>query len=333
MILVVSHDSETIEACRTLAEDYELLFANTGREGIRAYEHHLLTVQMVVLDSFLDDMLAQDWLRQVSKYSSVPYVIVVASDEVPSWMIESMKAGAMDIIQKNPLHVADLAIAVHQGFDLKNLNLYLNRSKTLSKHADIQARLSSFLDFYKLRKSIGGVVAPHELAMYFPSKSLELELPLEGVIEALHGGDTLPLLKQWKEKPVLLIVEDEPCMREALTLDFSDEFEVISVANMEEAFVEIAHVSELDSAILDIGLSGLSGEKAVPVLKKMFPKIQMVMLSGYQDHPMISKALRHGAADYFLKPVNHLTLRERIYNLLESSLLNRLLGQYMGADG
>ena len=333
LVLVISSDNDVINVSRTLTSDYKLIWAKTGKEGIEAYQHNLMMVQVVVLDADLEDMLAQEWIQHVSRIGSLPYIILTASQGVSKWTIESMKAGAMDTVQKNPLKSVDLAIAVHQGFDLKTMSLHLSRSMSLSKHLHIRARLRAFLDFYKRSKSIGRAVAPHEMAMYFPSKSLELDFPLEGVIEAIHQGDTLPLLKQWKERPILLIVEEDSSLRLAFKNNFADDFEVIWAQNLEQAFSEIDQISELDCAILDIELSGMSGEKGVPILKKMFPKIQMVMISTGVDYPLISKALRQGAADYFLKPVNHYTLRKRLYSLLESSLLNRLLGQYMGADG
>jgi|GEM_PF-5739185 len=334
LILVVSSDEDTIQSVsQTLHTDYELIVARSGEEATRLYVHHFLTVQMVILDTALNDTLAHEWLKKTQSYCLPAYTLLLASDSVPGWMIESMKSGAMDIVMKNPLYESELLLAVQQGFDYRNLMLYIARSNEHAKNQRIHNRMTAFLKLLHARKSKGLSVSPNEIALYFPSQELEPELPLEKILEAIESDDTYALMKQWKDRPTLLIIEDEDSIRNNLHAEFGRECEVILASSCEDALGQLSDQNTVDIAILDIGLPGMSGDDFVPVLKEKFPKIQIVMLTGYREHRLIVKTLNSGVGDYVVKPFSAQVLRHRVFGLLQSSVLNRVLANYMMERG
>ena len=333
LLLVVSNDQTTISACEhVLAADYQLKIARTGKEGVKLYEDHLLEVQMVILDTDIQDMTAPNWIGQITSHYPLPYTILVASDKFPYAMIESMKGGAMDILRKNPLSESELVLAVKQGFDYRNMTLYLSRAAEQSKNQTIRSRLDAFLNFVHARKKEGLVVSPNEIALYFPAGNLEAELPLETVIEAIETERSHTLVKKWKEKPCLLAVDDEEDIRKTLTLELNRDFDLILASSCEDALEKIKDKPVLDVAVLDVGLPGMSGDDFVPILKEKYPNIQIMMLTGYSEHRLISKSFNGGAGEYMVKPVDGDALRQKLFALLQVGILNHVLSTYMKAD-
>ncbi|QKG51385.1 LuxR C-terminal-related transcriptional regulator [Hymenobacter sp. BRD67] len=53
--------------------------------------------------------------------------------------------------------------------------------------------------------------------------------------------------------------------------------------------------------LLDIGLPGISGTEALPLLKEKFPTMEVIMLTAYEDVEHIYQALCSGATGYMAK--------------------------------
>ena len=56
-----------------------------------------------------------------------------------------------------------------------------------------------------------------------------------------------------------------------------------------------------DVVLMDINLPGMSGVKCVGHLKALMPKLQVLMLTTYDDSELIFDSLRKGASGYLLK--------------------------------
>jgi DNA-binding NarL/FixJ family response regulator len=68
----------------------------------------------------------------------------------------------------------------------------------------------------------------------------------------------------------------------------------------EEALTQIRH-SVPDVVIMDIHLPGMNGIECVRRLKSELPKVQILMLTVYEDSDQIFQSLRAGASGYLLK--------------------------------
>ncbi|HQI50161.1 MAG TPA: response regulator transcription factor [bacterium] len=56
-----------------------------------------------------------------------------------------------------------------------------------------------------------------------------------------------------------------------------------------------------DVVLMDINLPGMSGIECVARLKEALPKVQVLMLTTYDEHDLIFDSLRNGASGYLLK--------------------------------
>jgi DNA-binding NarL/FixJ family response regulator len=99
------------------------------------------------------------------------------------------------------------------------------------------------------------------------------------------------------------IVEDDVPTREALLALLAGEPQVRCLAAYGTAEAAIAAVPQErpDVVLVDINLPGMSGIECVQRLKAELPKLQVLMLTTYEDSDKIFQSLRAGATGYLLK--------------------------------
>lgn len=99
------------------------------------------------------------------------------------------------------------------------------------------------------------------------------------------------------------IVEDDHRIRESLAIliDGVENIRCISShPNGEEALKEIV-VKKPDVVLMDINLPGMSGIECVRKLKAALPKLQILMLTMYEDDDQVFQSLMAGASGYLVK--------------------------------
>jgi DNA-binding NarL/FixJ family response regulator len=99
------------------------------------------------------------------------------------------------------------------------------------------------------------------------------------------------------------IVEDSEKLRSTLSrvLNRAEGFRCVSqYPNAEYALKELPEVKP-DVVLMDINLPGMNGVECVQKLKQILPKIQVMMLTVYEDTENIFNALAAGANGYMLK--------------------------------
>jgi len=99
------------------------------------------------------------------------------------------------------------------------------------------------------------------------------------------------------------IVEDERDTREALAtrVNHAPGLRCINTyPNAEEALRGIP-AEKPDVVLVDINLPGMSGIECVAKLKQLMPKLQVLMITTYEESELIFNSLRAGANGYLLK--------------------------------
>ncbi len=118
------------------------------------------------------------------------------------------------------------------------------------------------------------------------------------------------------EKQHILIVDDEAAQRDLLEGFVAPlGFEVVCAASAEEALDAIGE-SAIDMVLLDVRLPGMSGLDALPEIRKLAPELPVLLITAYADLRQAVTAVKGGAVDYLVKPVD--------LNELEAVILDTL---------
>jgi response regulator RpfG family c-di-GMP phosphodiesterase len=117
-------------------------------------------------------------------------------------------------------------------------------------------------------------------------------------------------------KASILVVDDEPEIREVLCALLSDDYLCESVGSAEDA-LSLLREREFDLIISDIMMSGMSGLEMVPNVLELSPDAVVVMISGVQTIESAIKALRAGAFDYIMKPFDLRQVEAAVKRALE----------------
>lgn len=112
----------------------------------------------------------------------------------------------------------------------------------------------------------------------------------------------------------VLVVDDEPRMRDLITLHLKGEFHVESASSGEEALKILAE-RPFDVVILDVLMPGKDGWEVCQEIRRTFdtPVIMLTALSGVEEK---LEAFASGADDYVTKPFDARELVARIKALL-----------------
>ncbi|MFQ5580200.1 MAG: ATP-binding protein [Nitrospiria bacterium] len=128
--------------------------------------------------------------------------------------------------------------------------------------------------------------------------------------------------------PSVLIVEDEPDMRQFLRSQLDHDFIVQEAVAGEEA-IEKAVQSSPDLVLLDIMIPGKDGIEVCHELRKNLRThlIPIIILTARADEKAKLEALSNGASDFLTKPFSSTELHLRIWNLIRSYQFQRDLAK------
>jgi DNA-binding NarL/FixJ family response regulator len=115
-------------------------------------------------------------------------------------------------------------------------------------------------------------------------------------------------------KKTVAVVEDNPRLRGQLLqiLENLSDIECVGAYATGEEAVEGIPPKRPDVVLMDIKLPGISGIQCVAELKKVLPKVQIIMVTIYEDSEKIFKALKAGACGYLVKSADPDELVEAI---------------------
>lgn len=109
----------------------------------------------------------------------------------------------------------------------------------------------------------------------------------------------------------LLVVDDEPLIRDTLRFCLEDKYDVKTVASGMEA-IEISKQELFPVVILDLCMAGLSGLETLKRLKMIRETQNIIILTAHQTLDTAIAALNCGAFNYIAKPFNNHRLRNVI---------------------
>ena len=120
----------------------------------------------------------------------------------------------------------------------------------------------------------------------------------------------------------LYVVDDEKTIREGITMAFEEDYDVSTFSTAETA-IDAMKITLPDLVLLDIGLPGMNGIEALRKIKSLYPEILIIMITAYEDIKTVISAMRLGAYDYVVKPLDMNGLEVTIRNALQTIRLRK----------
>ncbi|MHC4715806.1 MAG: sigma-54-dependent transcriptional regulator [Planctomycetota bacterium] len=115
----------------------------------------------------------------------------------------------------------------------------------------------------------------------------------------------------------VLIAEDEAVLRESLAELLTEEgYEVLQAADGKQAH-ELALERALDLVLSDVRMPGMDGVTLLKQLQRLAPETPVIIITAYGTVESAVSAMREGASDYLLKPVQFDDVLLRIQRALE----------------
>jgi len=129
------------------------------------------------------------------------------------------------------------------------------------------------------------------------------------------------MVKENKRRFQILIVDDEPLIRESLFEILRIEgYRVAMVPSGEEA-LELLKKSKFDIVVTDFKLPLMNGIDLLTVIKKDYPKTDLIVITGYGSIETAVEAMRKGAFDYITKPINDNEIKIVINKIVEKQMI------------
>lgn len=118
----------------------------------------------------------------------------------------------------------------------------------------------------------------------------------------------------------VLICEDEPLIGLGLQKIIREfNFPVQKIDYFENSLEAYQYIQKnaVDIIITDIQMPHLNGLDFIQKVKRMYPDMQCIILSGYSDFSYAQSAIKLGVVDYLLKPIDKGELQKLLETCME----------------
>ena len=123
------------------------------------------------------------------------------------------------------------------------------------------------------------------------------------------------------DRPSVLLVDDDPALRESLQLVLKNDFQVSVMESGTEALEKLCSVArvDLDLILLDVMMPGIDGLELLKQLKSVHPQIPVIMVSASNTVRTAVEAMKIGAVDFVNKPFQIDELTDKIKEGIETA--------------
>ena len=122
-------------------------------------------------------------------------------------------------------------------------------------------------------------------------------------------------MKKDDPKADILVCDDTAGVRESLKLILGKDYTLAYATNGEEA-VEYVKIHHPKLVIMDVKMPRMSGLDALRRIKRLRPKVGVIMATGYESSDVAGQAVHLGADDYLVKPFDREQVRTKVHAFL-----------------
>lgn len=127
----------------------------------------------------------------------------------------------------------------------------------------------------------------------------------------------------------ILVVDDDPALLQALpqTLYLRLQDIDVNTCNSAQRAIELAQEHDYDAIISDIKMPGMDGLTLLAKMGEIQPETPVLLITGHGEHDLAIRALRGGAYDYILKPIEREVLVAALQRAIQTRQLRRRVAE------
>ncbi|HEX6483778.1 MAG TPA: response regulator [Ktedonobacteraceae bacterium] len=133
--------------------------------------------------------------------------------------------------------------------------------------------------------------------------------------------------------PHILIVDDDPVLLQALpqTVSLRIPQARVDTSNSAQGALEQIQKYHYDVIVSDIKMPGMDGLELLARIRELRPGTPMLLITGHGEHELAIQALRGGAYDYILKPIDRDYFVAALRRALQTQQLQRQVAEQQHA--
>ena len=106
-----------------------------------------------------------------------------------------------------------------------------------------------------------------------------------------------------KDKPIkILLVDDEKGFVDVISKRMSKRNIEVTRAYSGTEALQALRKKDFDVTVLDLKMEDMDGLEVLKIFKKMYSKMEVIILSGHESEQTAREGIQHGAFDYLAKP-------------------------------
>ena len=110
----------------------------------------------------------------------------------------------------------------------------------------------------------------------------------------------------------ILVVDDDQQTRQIVKIFLTRQNYLVEEAENGEQALSITERVQPDLVLLNIVLPDMSGLEILQIIKRKYPELGVIMLTGLNQEAVWKKAMLSGATDYITKPFSYDQLRTNL---------------------
>ncbi len=114
-----------------------------------------------------------------------------------------------------------------------------------------------------------------------------------------------------EELRMMLVDDEERFLSTTKKLLAKRGYDVVTATNGSEA-LELLRIQNIHVVVLDVKMPGMDGIETLKAIKRSFPLVEVIMLTGHATVESAVDGLKSGATDYLMKPTDVNDLIEKV---------------------
>ena len=120
-----------------------------------------------------------------------------------------------------------------------------------------------------------------------------------------------------KEK--ILICDDEEGIRESLKLILENSYDLVFSCSGQECLGKLKNDKDIKLVLIDIKMPKQNGIEITREVKRLYPTLPVIIVTGYASAEIAQEATSAGASDYIVKPFESKEILTKINSLFQSN--------------